>query len=178
MSRKTELRIRPLNPTIGAEVAGVDLSSPLEPDTVAAIRQALLDHLVLFFHDQEMTPEQQFRFSEYFAPVMIPTIDTISTEQPGVTVIDQTAPRGEYTDRWHTDHTFVEETPLGAILRAVQLPSAGGDTCFASVIEGERPDELVVYNYSSDVEGPDLPWNEGQVAPTYIYRHVLRFAPR
>jgi taurine dioxygenase len=129
----TKLSIRPLNPTIGAEVAGVDLAAPLEASTVAALRQALLDHLVLFFRDQPMTPEEQFRFSEYFAPVMIPTIDTISTEQPGVTVIDQIAPKGEYTDRWHTDHTFVEQTPLGAVLRAVQLPSSGGDTCFASM---------------------------------------------
>lgn len=128
-----KLSIHPLCPTLGAVVEGVDLCAPLEPETVAAIRRALLDHLVLFFRDQPMTPEAQFRFSEYFAPVMIPTIDTISTEQPGVTVIDQTAPKGEYTDRWHTDHTFVEETPLGAILRAVQLPSSGGDTCFASM---------------------------------------------
>jgi len=133
MGRTSKLSIRPLNPTIGAEVEGVDLSAPLDAETVADIRQALLDHLVIFFRDQAMTPEQHFRFSEYFAPVMIPTIDTISTEQPGVTVIDQVAPKGEYTDRWHTDHTFVEETPLGAILRAVELPSAGGDTCFASM---------------------------------------------
>ena len=133
MGHTAKLSIRPLNPTIGAEVAGVDLSAPLDAETIADIRQALLDHLVLFFRDQELTPEQHFRFSEYFAPVMIPTIDTISTEQPGVTVIDQVAPKGEYTDRWHTDHTFVEETPLGAILRAVELPSAGGDTCFASM---------------------------------------------
>ncbi len=133
MGRTTKLSIRPLTPTIGAEIEGIDLSAPLDADAVADIRQALLDHLVLFFRDQLMTPEQQFRFSEYFAPVMIPTIDTISTAQPGVTVIDQIAPKGEYTDRWHTDHTFVEETPLGAVLRAVELPASGGDTCFASM---------------------------------------------
>lgn len=133
MSSGTKLTIRPVTPTIGAEVEGVDLSAPLDARVVAEIRKALLDHLVLFFRDQEMTPEQQLRFSEFFGPVMIPTIDTLSTAQPGVTLIDQTAPKGEYTDRWHTDHTFVEETPLGAVLRAVELPSSGGDTCFASM---------------------------------------------
>lgn len=133
MSRGTKLSIRPLTPTIGAEVEGVDLSAPLDAMEVADIRNALLEHLVLFFRDQELSPEQQLRFSECFGPVMIPTIDTTSTALPGVTLIDQIAPKGEYTDRWHTDHTFVEETPLGAILRAVELPSYGGDTCFASM---------------------------------------------
>ncbi len=133
MGRTTKLSIRPITPTIGAEVEGVDLTAPLDASQVTDIRQALLDHLVLFFRDQKMTPEQQLRFSEYFGPVMIPTIDTISTALPGVTVIDQIAPKGEYTDRWHTDHTFAEETPLGAVLHAIELPSSGGDTCFASM---------------------------------------------
>ena len=133
MSRDSKLSIRPLTPTLGAEIGGVDLTAPLDARVVADLRKALLDHLVLFFRDQEMTPEQQLRFSEYFAPVMIPTIDTTSTALPGVTLIDQTAPKGEYTDRWHTDHTFAEQTPLGAVLRAVELPSQGGDTCFASM---------------------------------------------
>jgi taurine dioxygenase len=60
-------------------------------------------------------------------------IDTQSTEVPGVTVLDQTDPRGQYTERWHTDSTFLEEPPWGAVLRAVQLPPVGGDTCWASM---------------------------------------------
>jgi taurine dioxygenase len=134
MGRHVPLSIRPLTPTIGAEVKGVDLSSPLDEEEIGTLRQALLDHLVLFFRDQEVGPEQQLRFSEYFGPVMIPTIDTTSSSLPGVTYIDQTAPKGLYTDRWHTDHTFVEKTPFGAVLRAIELPiSGGGDTCFASM---------------------------------------------
>jgi taurine dioxygenase len=133
MSVATRLSIRPLTPTIGAEIHGVDLCEPLDADTIAAIRAALLEHLVVFFRDQEMTPAQQMRFSEYFGPVMVSIIDTKQTEVPGVTVLDQAAPKGEYTDRWHTDHTFVAEPPLGSILRAVQVPSSGGDTCFASM---------------------------------------------
>jgi taurine dioxygenase len=133
MGHGTKLSIRSLTPTIGARVEGVDLSASLDMSQIAEIRQALLDHQVLFFRDQELTPEQQLRFSESFGPVMIPTIDTTSTGLPGVTFIDQTEPGGQYTDRWHTDHTFAEETPLGAVLRAIELPSSGGDTCFASM---------------------------------------------
>lgn len=58
----------------------------------------------------------------------------------------------------------------------LDLPSHG-DTCFASIIDGASADELVVYNYSSDVDGPDIDWNVGQEGNTYVYRHVLQFAP-
>lgn len=57
------------------------------------------------------------------------------------------------------------------------LPSRG-DTCFASVIDGAAPNERVLYNYSSPVDGPDIPWWQGQQGETRIYRHVLRFDPR
>jgi hypothetical protein len=58
----------------------------------------------------------------------------------------------------------------------LDLPSRG-DTCFASVIDGASASELVVYDYSSDIDGPDVAWNVGQHGNTYIYRHVLSFAP-
>jgi hypothetical protein len=59
----------------------------------------------------------------------------------------------------------------------LDLPSRG-DTCFAGVIDGATPDEKVVYDYTSDPDGPDLPWGLGQAGPTYIYRHALRFTRR
>ncbi len=59
----------------------------------------------------------------------------------------------------------------------MDLPSRG-DTCFPAVMEGARPDERIVYNYSSPVDGPDLPWYLGQRGLTLVYRHVLRFDPR
>jgi hypothetical protein len=58
----------------------------------------------------------------------------------------------------------------------LDLPSRG-DTCFAGALPGERPDEVVLYNYSSDIDGPDVAWSVGQRRPSYVYRHVLRFRP-
>ncbi len=127
------MKIRPLTPTIGAELTGIDLSRPLEPDAAAEVRSALLQHQVIFFRDQAIGPLEQLRFAETFAPVMLPVIDTVSTEVPGVTVLDQIAPKGQYTERWHCDSTFLPEPPMGAVLRAVQVPSSGGDTCWASM---------------------------------------------
>ncbi len=59
----------------------------------------------------------------------------------------------------------------------LDLPSRG-DTCFAGVLEGATPDERVLYNYSSPIDGPDVPWVTGQRGPTNIYRHTLRFTRR
>ena len=58
----------------------------------------------------------------------------------------------------------------------LDLPSRG-DTCFPAVVASEHPDEVVLYNYSSDIAGPDVAWSVGQRRPTHIYRHVLRFRP-
>jgi hypothetical protein len=59
----------------------------------------------------------------------------------------------------------------------LDLPSRG-DTCFAAVLPTDQPDELALYNYSSDIDGPDVGWQTGQAGSTYVYRHVLRFTPR
>ena len=56
----------------------------------------------------------------------------------------------------------------------LDLPSRG-DTCFPSVLSGPTDDSKIVYDYSSDIYGPDVAWSVGQRAPTYVYRHELRF---
>jgi hypothetical protein len=59
----------------------------------------------------------------------------------------------------------------------LDLPSRG-DTCFPSMLRDEASGDIVLYNYSSDIDGADVEWSVGQRRPTYIYRHVLRFTPR
>ena len=127
------LDIRPLTPTIGAEIFGVDLCGELDACTVLALRQALLDHCVIFFRDQALTAEQHVRFARYFGEVKIPVFDNKSSEVPGFTVIDQSQPKGSGTDVWHADSTFMDEPPLGAILRAERIPECGGDTLWANM---------------------------------------------
>ncbi len=126
--------LRPVTPLIGAMVEGVDLTSDLDGETVAWLRKAFNEHLVLFFRDQPMTPHQQLAFAERFAPVLMPYIDSPSTEAPGVTVLDQTNPKGVSTEKWHCDSTNLPEPPMAGLLRAVQVPSIGGDTCWASMV--------------------------------------------
>ena len=125
--------IRPVTATIGAEISGVDLARPLDDPTVAAIRRALLDHLVVFFRDQQLTDEQHLAFALRFGSLSVPPLATKYQETPAVTVLDQVNPKGEGADEWHSDNTFMARPPLGSVLRAVQLPAVGGDTCFASM---------------------------------------------
>jgi len=127
------MKITPVTAAIGAEISGVTLASALSDETVAAIRQALLDHLVIFFRDQPMTDEQHLAFALRFGPMSISPLVTKYQDSPTVTVLDQVNPKGEGADEWHSDNTFMAKPPMGSILRAVQLPAVGGDTCFANM---------------------------------------------
>jgi taurine dioxygenase len=122
-----------LTAAIGAEVRGVDLSEELDGATVQVLRQALLDHLVLFFRDQTMTTDDHIRFAGYFGQIDLPLFRTTSSPRPEIIVLDQVAPKGQGADSWHADNTYMENPPMGSILRAVVLPPVGGDTCFASM---------------------------------------------
>jgi taurine dioxygenase len=127
------VKVTPLTSAIGAEIEDVSLADPLDDSTVAAVRGALLDHLVLFFRDQDITPQQQLAFAERFAPVMLPMMDAKSDMPEGITLLDQVNADGYGSVRWHADATFLPEPPLGAILRAQQVAESGGDTSWASM---------------------------------------------
>ena len=127
------LEITPVTAAIGAEVRGIDIREDLDASTVAGIRAALLEHLVLFFRDQHLDDESHLAFAMRFGSLSIPPLATKYQDSPAVTVLDQVAPKGEGADEWHSDNTFMANPPLGSILRCVQLPPVGGDTCFASM---------------------------------------------
>jgi taurine dioxygenase len=127
------IEIMPITAAIGAEVRGVDLRDELTDVDVKILRQALLDHLVLFFRDQPVTDDEQLAFALRFGPMHVSPLQTVHQDAPEIVVLDQVHPQGEGADEWHSDNTFLAEPPMGSILRAVQLPDIGGDTCFASM---------------------------------------------
>src|SRR5262249_26734133 len=122
-----------LTSTIGAEVEGVSLAEPLDDATMRSVRQALLDHLVLFFRGQDITPQQQLAFAGRFAPIMLPMMDAKSDMPEGITLLDQMNADGYGSVRWHADATVLPEPPLGAVLRAQQVARAGGGTSWGSM---------------------------------------------
>lgn len=127
------MEIRPVTPVVGAEVAGVDLTTTVSDANVARLHEALLEYGVLFFREQDITPDQQLAFARQMGEISVAPIQPKYGSNPEMIVLDQVSPVGEGADEWHSDNTFMAEPPLGSILKAVQLPSCGGDTCFASM---------------------------------------------
>lgn len=127
------IEVRPLTAAIGAEIVGVDLRGDLDDAAVEAVRAVLLEHLVVFFRDQALSDEEHLALAQRFGPLSVSPLATKYQDRPTVTVLDQVSPKGEGADEWHSDNTFMARPPMGSILRAVQLPPLGGDTCFASM---------------------------------------------
>jgi taurine dioxygenase len=132
---RRRIEAQPLTPTLGAEVGGVDLASaPDDPATMEAIERLLHEHLVLFFRDQHhFTPEAQIRFAGWFGPFEHHPFAKPHPDYPEMTVLDQVTPEKDGANSWHSDTSFMETPALGSVLRAVQLPDGGGDTCWASM---------------------------------------------
>ena len=127
------LAVRPVTAVVGAEIEGVDLCAPLSEAERAGILAALQSHGVLFFRGQDLAPEQQLAFARQMGRIQVPAFAPKYGTDPEMTVLDQVSPRGEGADNWHSDNTFMPEPPMGSILKAVQLPEVGGDTCFANM---------------------------------------------
>ena len=132
--RNTPFALTPLTPAIGAVVEGIDLADPLSDETVAALRDALDDRLVLFFADQQVTPAAHRTFAGHFGPLHIHPIYPHVPETPEIMVLDTDARNLPDNDNWHTDVTFIETPPLGAALYARRIPPPGGDTLWLSTI--------------------------------------------
>ncbi|OKK14268.1 taurine dioxygenase [Streptomyces sp. CB00455] len=134
--------IRRIGGRIGAEVTGVDLSGVLSESVFGQIREAFLEHKVLFFRDQDITDEQQLQFAGRFGPLsrrhpMMRTVDGAGQ----VLAVDGEDQRA---DHWHTDISFTTTPSLGTTLRSVVLPPYGGDTLVANAAAGYKdlPAEL------------------------------------
>ncbi|ABG93890.1 MULTISPECIES: TauD/TfdA family dioxygenase [Rhodococcus] len=114
---------------IGARIDGVRLGGNLDPATVSLIRQALLEHKVIFFRGQEhLTDDSQYEFAELLGS---PTTAHPTVTSRGTKVLPIDSDYGK-ANSWHTDVTFVDRIPKASILRAVQLPTYGGSTTWAS----------------------------------------------
>ncbi|MBA1287788.1 taurine dioxygenase [Pseudomonas japonica] len=126
--------VTPLNPAIGSRVEGIDLASPISPAQQQALERALLDHQVLFFRNQPLTPRQQARLAMEFGELHIHPIYPNVPEQPEVLVLDTAVTDVRDNAIWHTDVTFLPTPAMGAVLAAKQVPAYGGDTLWASGI--------------------------------------------
>jgi taurine dioxygenase len=123
----------PLTGAIGADVHGIDLTQPLDGEAVAQIRHGLLEYLVLFFREQQLlTIDQHMDLARHFGELEETPFRRSELNQFLLT-IDMHNPKGNESANFHADNTFRDYPPVGALLQARELPSRGGDTCFASM---------------------------------------------
>ena len=127
------IEVRPIAGALGAEVEGVDAARPVGGEVVAEIRQAFLDHLVIFLRNQKLTPQAQLAFAQRFGqPMEYPQLKGLP-DCPLITpVIKLEHERMNFGGIWHSDTAYLERPPMGSMLYAIEIPPYGGDTLFAN----------------------------------------------
>src|SRR5215210_4912531 len=117
--RNDLIEVRPIGGAIGAEIHGVDLGAPLSGDIVAAIRRALLDHLVIFFRDQSLSSAQYLGFARQFGtPNQYPFVKGLEGFPDIVAVTKLPHETVNFGGVWHADTTYLEEPPIATMLLA------------------------------------------------------------
>lgn len=123
-----QLQVDAIAGALGAEVRGVHLGSLSEAE-FTAVHDTLLEHLVLFFPEQHLTPDEHRAFALRFGEAEIhPFITKLDDDHPEIVVLEGTA----RADVWHTDVTFSQEPPICSVLKAVTIPERGGDTMWTN----------------------------------------------
>jgi taurine dioxygenase len=131
--RNDRIEIRPIAGNIGAEIFGVDIAANPDDETIGQVRQALLDHCVIFFRDQDFDAEQHKHFTRRFGKIFLhPNYQGMTRDPEIVDIVRAPGDERIVGEEWHTDTTMVAEPPMGAILYAIDVPPYGGDTLFAN----------------------------------------------
>ena len=118
---------------LGATLHNIDLREPLSEDMVSFVSNALAEHEVIFFRNQDISPEQHKAFALNFGKLqshpVYPTVEGF----PEITILENDEKNPSKIEKWHTDMTFKKIPPLGSILMGKIIPEKGGDTLFASL---------------------------------------------
>jgi taurine dioxygenase len=130
----TSIEVHCIAGALGAEISGVDLSKDLADETVAAIRRAWLEHLVVFFRDQDLSPARFLAFARRFGePIEYPFVKGLDEFPEIIPVVKLEHERVNFGGIWHSDTAYLERPPMASLLIAREVPPAGGDTLFANM---------------------------------------------
>jgi alpha-ketoglutarate-dependent sulfate ester dioxygenase len=194
----TNLDIRPTTALIGAEIAGLDLSQPLDEATVAEIYAALLQWKVVFFRDQVLDEEQQIAFGRNFGDLTpAHPVQGALEGYPEVYSLDSRQLKEHYRTAgerrvggetgWHTDITFVANPAKASILRGVVIPPYGGDTLWTNLVAAyenlsapirDLADHLQAVHQWHNYDRPDTDTTQADTRPTPAAIHpVVRVHP-
>jgi taurine dioxygenase len=128
------IKVLPLAGALGAEISGVDLATDLVEETVAEIRRAWLEHLVIFLRDQLMGPERFVAFARRIGvPVEYPFVRGIDGFPEIIAVTKLPHETVNFGGIWHSDTVYLERPPMATMLIAREVPQFGGDTMFSNM---------------------------------------------
>jgi len=137
-SATQHFEVRPFAAPVGAEIIGLDISKPINEEDFTRIHRAHLDHHVLVFRDQQITPQAHIDFSRRFGPLEIHVLHQFQLKNhPEILIVSNIKENGEPIGLgdagvyWHSDISYKPHPSLGSLLHAQELPSEGGDTLFA-----------------------------------------------
>jgi taurine dioxygenase len=199
-ARYQRIRVEPATSIIGAEISGVDLSRPLDTETLAEVRQAIRDWRVVFFRDQSLDNDQLKAFGRQFGP-LTPAHPIAEGLEAHPEIWERSI--GEYRERrvandtraigrrpprdykgWHIDITFVANPNRFSILQGVDIPAYGGDTLFTNLVaayEGLSPkikalvDDLKAVHQTSSYDAGEArgPRRDGRSTGPFVSLHPL-----
>jgi len=133
MASYRRIEVRPIAGALGAEIAGVDLAT-LDDEAFGEIKAAWLEHLVVFFRRQVITPEQQIAFARRFGEIHHHPFMKGMEEYPDILeIIKEEGDTKAFGEVWHTDQMFNPKPAKATILYAKETPDAGGDTLFTNL---------------------------------------------
>lgn len=128
------ITVTPVSGATGADVAGIDLSRPLSNAEWDRIHQAFLDHQVLRFRGQNLTPAQHLAFAQRFGPAQRYPYGKGLPDQPEILEFSRKpGDARNFGGLWHSDTTYMPEPPMATMLMARALPPLGGDTLFSNM---------------------------------------------
>jgi len=131
--RRNTIEVHPIAGALGAEIHGIDLAHDLSDETVAEIRRAWLDRLVIFFRDQTLPPAAFVRVARRFGAVIeYPFLKGLEGFPEITPVIKLEHEKINFGGLWHSDTSYLEEPPMATMLIARETPPYGGDTLFAN----------------------------------------------
>jgi taurine dioxygenase len=192
-----DITIRPLDGNFGAEVLGFDISTGGDARTLALLKQAILDHALLIFREQEITPQQHIAFSRNFGELE-EHVQTrfLLKNHPEIFVVSNVMADGKDIGAkncalsWHSDHSYMALPSLGSLFYAVTIPDQGGETCFADMraayddLPSDKKRSLTglsaVHDYLrlQQAQFPDRPLTPEQLAKTPPVAHpIVRHHP-
>lgn len=127
------IQVNPIAGALGAEISNVDLAQ-LDDEIFAEIHHAFLENLVIFFREQNITPDEQVAFSARFAPIgYYPFLKGLPDHPEVIEVRKEPDDKLNFGGVWHTDTAYLAKPPMGSVLYAKEIPESGGDTMFANL---------------------------------------------